>query len=104
MGNLIGIQYNIVVVIALGLFECLAWFGFLSDWNLSGAPYSQTLLALALYLSVVKRLYSFILVLVASMGWGVARPTLETSTIGRLFFASSIYLVVSFFQEAVLFF
>merc|ERR1712176_124986 len=101
--NLIGIQYSISVIIALGLFECLAWFIFLSQWNSSGS-HSQTLLALTLYSSTAKSLYSFMLVLVASMGWGVTRPTMDTCTLVKIFAASTIYFIASLFQELVLFF
>merc|ERR1740129_2664742 len=74
------IQYCIAVVILLGLVEAFLWWIFFNDWNQSGLR-GRFLFIMAILSSVVKSIFSYMLVLVASLGWGVTRPFLDRRTI-----------------------
>merc|ERR1712157_503649 len=55
-------------------------------------------------MGTLKRLYSFMLVLFISMGWGLTRPSLGRDILLRAFGASMIYFITSIAHEVVVFF
>jgi hypothetical protein len=95
------IQNCITGVIFLGLVESFLWWIFFNDWNSSGSR-GQILFVLAILATVVKSIFSYMLVLVASLGWGVTRPYLDSKTVMKIQAISLLYIVLDFIREAVL--
>jgi len=95
------IQNCIAVVIFFGLVECFVWFLFFNEWNASGIR-GKFLFVLAILFTVIKSTFSYMLVLVASLGWGVTRPYLDTQVILKIQVLSFLYIVLDFIREAVL--
>jgi len=89
------------VVIFFGLVECFVWFLFFNEWNASGIR-GKFLFVLAILFTVIKSTFSYMLVLVASLGWGVTRPYLDTQVILKIQVLSFLYIVLDFIREAVL--
>merc|ERR1712217_737046 len=52
--------------------------------------------------SVVKSIFSYMLVLVAALGWGVTRPYLDHRTIMKVQAVTFLYIVLDFIRESVL--
>jgi len=88
-------------VLLLGLIEAFLWWIFFNDWNDSGSR-GRFLFIVALLSSVAKFAFSYMLVLVASLGWGVTRPYLDHRTIIKVQAISFLYIVFDFIREAVL--
>jgi len=99
--ELFAIQNCIAVVIFLGLLECILWFTFFNDWNQSGVR-GKFLFVFAILLTVVKSTFSYMLVLVASLGWGITRPYLDIQVLLKIQVLSFLYIVLDFIREAVL--
>jgi len=99
--ELFAIQHCISFVILFGLFECFLWFVFFNDWNSSGNR-GKFLFVLAILATVVKSTFSYMLVLVASLGWGVTRPYLDSQVLMKIQVLSFFYIVLDFIREAVL--
>lgn len=95
------IQNCISVVIFFGLVEALLWYTFFNDWNGSGSR-GKILFIFAILSSVVKSIFSYMLVLVASLGWGVTRPYLDRQVILKMQVVSVLYIVLDFIRESVL--
>lgn len=96
-----GIQKCIGVVIVFGLLECVVWYTYLTDWNEAGSR-NWTLFGVAVFLTVVKTIFSYMLVLVASLGWGVTRPFLENPLLWRLKLLCVCYIAADMLRHAVL--
>uniref|UniRef100_A0A7S1RZR3 GOST seven transmembrane domain-containing protein n=1 Tax=Alexandrium catenella TaxID=2925 RepID=A0A7S1RZR3_ALECA len=99
--ELFHIQYCIAAVILFGLVEAFLWWIFFNDWNHSGVR-GRFLFIMAILSSVVKSVFSYMLVLVASLGWGVTRPYLDHRTIIKVQAVSFLYIVLDFIRESVL--
>jgi len=99
--ELFHIQYCIAAVILLGLVEAFTWWIFYNEWNHSGVR-GRFLFIMAILSSVVKSVFSYMLVLVASLGWGVTRPYLDHRTIMKVQAVSFLYIVLDFIRESVL--
>jgi len=99
--ELFHIQYCIAAVILLGLVEAFTWWIFYNEWNHSGVR-GRFLFIMAILSSVVKSVFSYMLVLVASLGWGVTRPYLDHRTIMKVQGVSFLYIVLDFIRESVL--
>lgn len=99
--ELFNIQNCISAVIFFGLVESLLWFVFFNDWNRTGVR-GKVLFILSILSSVVKSIFSYMLVLVASLGWGVTRPYLDRQVILKIQALSFLYIVLDFIREAVL--
>jgi hypothetical protein len=97
------IQSCITIVLALGMLEAWAWFVFYSQWNDNGLMPSG-LLVLAIFTSVVKTVVSYLLVLVASMGWGITKPFLETYVVKRVMTVGVTYVFFESIRELVMVF
>eukprot|EP00747_Dinoflagellata_sp_TGD_P030829 gnl/TRDRNA2_/TRDRNA2_134894_c1_seq1.p1 gnl/TRDRNA2_/TRDRNA2_134894_c1~~gnl/TRDRNA2_/TRDRNA2_134894_c1_seq1.p1 ORF type:complete len:532 (+),score=102.35 gnl/TRDRNA2_/TRDRNA2_134894_c1_seq1:53-1597(+) len=95
------IQNCIAVVIFLGLVEAFLWYIFYNDWNSTGMR-GKFLFVMAILSSVVKSIFSYMLVLVASLGWGVTRPFLDRQVILKIQAVSCVYIFLDFIRETVL--
>lgn len=99
--QLFHIQYCIALVILLGLLEAFLFWIYYNDWNVSGSR-SSFLFVIALFASVIKTIFSYMLVLVAALGWGVTRPYLDQRTILKLQAVAALYIIIDFIRETVL--
>jgi len=97
------IQSCITGVIALSMLEAWAWFVFYSQWNDNGI-FPRFLLVMAIFTSVVKTVVSYLLVLVASMGWGITKPFLESFIVKRIVIIGVTYIVFESIRELVMVF
>eukprot|EP00930_Biecheleria_cincta_P082835 TRINITY_DN72487_c0_g1_i1.p1 TRINITY_DN72487_c0_g1~~TRINITY_DN72487_c0_g1_i1.p1 ORF type:complete len:508 (+),score=83.71 TRINITY_DN72487_c0_g1_i1:122-1645(+) len=99
--ELFHLQYCIAAVIFLGLMEAFLQWIFFMDWNDSGVR-GRFIFILAILSSVVKSIFSYMLVLVASLGWGVTRPYLDQQTIFKVQALTFFYIVLDFVRESAL--
>jgi len=94
-------QNCITVVILLSLLEAFLWWLCYNNWNNTGyrgrAVFTASMLA-----TVLKSIFSYMLVLVASLGWGVTRPFLDRRTILKVEAVSALYIVLGFVRESML--
>merc|ERR1719189_2399066 len=74
---------------------------FYSDWNSHGVR-GKIVFVLATLLTVVKSTFSYMLVLVASLGWGVTRPFLDRPVMLKIQLLCFFYIVLDFIRETVL--
>eukprot|EP00927_Polykrikos_kofoidii_P052474 TRINITY_DN4632_c0_g1_i1.p1 TRINITY_DN4632_c0_g1~~TRINITY_DN4632_c0_g1_i1.p1 ORF type:complete len:578 (-),score=72.79 TRINITY_DN4632_c0_g1_i1:87-1703(-) len=98
---LFSIQYAIGVVLALGLFEAVVWFVFYLAIDLKGKP-NWILYILAVFASVTKCVFSYMLVLVGAMGWGVTKPTLTSTELCRIGSLAVAFIVLDFARRLML--
>jgi len=99
--ELFNIQTCIAAVIFFGLLEAFLWYLHFNDWNTSGTR-GTVLFILAILFTVVKSTFSYMLVLVASLGWGVTRPFLEKHVVVKIQVLCVCYIVLDFIRETVL--
>jgi len=88
-------------VIFFGLAESILWYVFLADWNSNGLR-TAFLFGSAVMLSVTRTTTSYMLVLVACLGWGVTRPILDSSLTCRIGFLSIVYIMLNYVREIVI--
>merc|ERR1719281_2023690 len=88
--DMISIQYCIAAVMFLGLVESFLWWIFFSEWNSSGERGKVTFV-LAIISGVMKSAFSYMLVLVASLGWGVTKPFLDDGIRTRIKIVSGVF-------------
>ncbi|CAE7367352.1 Tmem87b, partial [Symbiodinium sp. CCMP2456] len=98
--QLFNIHLCIAAVCFLAVAESGIWYLFLIDWNSSGM-HSNFLFASAVVCSVTRSTASYMLVLLACLGWGVTKPILDGSTICRILCLSFIYIVLNVIREIV---
>ncbi|CAE7442216.1 tmem87a [Symbiodinium pilosum] len=99
--QLFNIHLCIAAVCALAVAESGLWYFFLLTWNSSGT-HSNALFSTAVILSVTRSTCSYMLVLLACLGWGVTKPILDGSTLCRILLLSFIYIVLNVIREIVL--
>jgi hypothetical protein len=99
--EMFNIQNCITAVVIFGLLECMLWYVFFSRWNADGSRH-QVLFILSILSSVIKNIFSYMLVLVASLGWGITRPYLDRHVILKIQAVCFLYIVLDFIREAVL--
>jgi len=99
--ELFNIQNCISFVILFGLLEAFLWYIFLNDWNHRGTR-ATFLFIFSLLLTVLKTTFSYMLVLVASLGWGITRPYLDHGVILKIQVLCFFYIVLDFIRECVL--
>jgi len=99
--ELFNIQNCITAVIFFGLVEAFLWYIFFNDWNKNGVR-GKMLFILSILSSVVKSIFSYMLVLVAALGWGVTRPYLDRQVILKIQAVCFLYIVLDFIRESVL--
>lgn len=101
--ELFKIQYCIGVVLAFGLGEACLWYFTFYRWNVVGSCAWPVFIG-ATFLSVVKSVFSYMLVLVGSMGWGVTKPQLSWCTACKVVTCSVIFIALDFTRRMVMFF
>lgn len=99
--ELFNIQHCISGVICAGLLESFIWYILYHEWNGSGTR-NTVLFVISILLSVVKNTLSYVLVLVASLGWGVTVPFLDSGVACRVQAVSCLYIILEFIRELVL--
>lgn len=99
--ELFPIQNCIAVVILFSLLESFFCYICLTNWNHTGLR-SRFLFVVSILLGVVKTTFSYMLVLVASLGWGVTRPFLDSQVVFRIRSLSFLYILLDFVREVVL--
>jgi len=99
--ELFHMQNCIAAVILFGLLEAFMWYIFYSDWNAQGVR-GKAVFIFATLLTVVKSTFSYMLVLVASLGWGVTRPFLDRPVMLKIQLLCFFYIVLDFIRETVL--
>mmetsp|Transcript_62151 Transcript_62151/g.115325 ORF Transcript_62151/g.115325 Transcript_62151/m.115325 type:complete len:490 (+) Transcript_62151:54-1523(+) len=77
--ELFNIQICIGVVLFMGLVEVSLWYVTYFTWNKTGDK-NLFMFYGAIFASVVKSIFSYMLVLVGAMGWGITRPSLDKWT------------------------
>jgi hypothetical protein len=94
----------ISVVLLFGVGESVLWNVFYHDWNIVGRQTDRgtILFVIALLFTVLKSTCSYMLVLVASLGWGVTKPQLANSTICKISVLCILYIGLAFTREVVL--
>lgn len=92
------IQWCIGGVVLLGLCEASMWWAFYFHWNTAGSR-STMLFCAALLMTVLKTISSYMLVLVASMGWGITRPFLDGAIIRKIVLLSVAYIVMDIIKQ-----
>lgn len=90
--QLIHIHMAIAVVLIFGLLEALWWFGFYRHWN-SVPQRSTVFLGTSIVVTVIKNILAFMLVLVASLGWGITKPSLGTTTKRKIYLLIMAYVI-----------
>jgi hypothetical protein len=99
--ELFNIQNCVAVVIFFGLIEAFLWYIYYNDWNGNGVR-GKFLFVLGVLASVVKSVFSYMLVLVASLGWGVTRPYLDKAVVLKIQAVCFVYIVLDVVREVVL--
>jgi len=99
--ELFNIHLCIAAASGLAVMESLMWYAFLMDWNGRGI-HSEFMFAAAVIISVTRSTLSYMLVLLACLGWGVTKPILDGSTLCRISLLSIIYIVLNVIREIVL--
>jgi hypothetical protein len=98
--ELFNVQLCIGAVIFLAILESFVWFVALQGWNRNGER-GMVMFSVAILLSVVKSIFSYMLVLVASLGWGVTQPYLDSRVVHKLKLTSVGYIGVDFIRQSV---
>jgi len=91
-------QIYIFVAIALGLAECYMCHESLWHWNSTGDK-NHVLFRPAIVVSVTRTTSSYVLVLLASLGWGMSRQALESGTVCRIVLLAVNYTVLNCIRE-----
>jgi hypothetical protein len=97
---MINVQFFIGGLILMGLLESLLWYLFYSNWNEAGTR-GNIIFVLAVTIAVMKSSFSFMLVLVASLGWGVTRPYLDKDVTLRIHGICWLYTAMGIMREMV---
>eukprot|EP00927_Polykrikos_kofoidii_P055539 TRINITY_DN49767_c0_g1_i1.p1 TRINITY_DN49767_c0_g1~~TRINITY_DN49767_c0_g1_i1.p1 ORF type:complete len:511 (-),score=66.97 TRINITY_DN49767_c0_g1_i1:69-1601(-) len=98
--QLVRIHLCIISLILLSLFEAFMWYLFLDGWNRQGV-YGKIMQLFTVLLTAAKCWFSYMLVLVASMGWGVTQPFLSREVVKKLSVLSCLYVFGSFLRFVV---
>eukprot|EP01126_Amoeba_proteus_P063578 TRINITY_DN8773_c1_g1_i3.p1 TRINITY_DN8773_c1_g1~~TRINITY_DN8773_c1_g1_i3.p1 ORF type:complete len:475 (-),score=92.49 TRINITY_DN8773_c1_g1_i3:351-1775(-) len=91
---LLKVQYVILFVIFMGVTESAAWFFYRLSNNNTG-HYSVTSLFFVILIANLRRVFTYIMVLLISMGFGIVKWTLSTTRV-RIGILSFMYLISSF--------
>jgi len=99
--EIVSMQNCISAVIFFGLVEAFLWYIFFNEWNSKGVR-GRILFTFSILSSVIKSIFSYMLVLVAALGWGVTRPYLDRQVVLKIQAVSFLYIVLDFIRESVL--
>lgn len=90
--QLIHIHLAIGVVLLMCLVDALMWFSFVKHRNLYPRQ-NNFFFSLAIITTVVRNIFAFMLVLVASLGWGITKAQLSTSTKRKIYLIVVSYVI-----------
>lgn len=96
--NLFQIQKVMTVVLVLPVLDAVLWSINFYVWNVVGSRNTAMTVA-ALLTQVLKKLASYVFLLVASLGWGVTRPHLGHGFVVKLALFCFLYFSFSFCKE-----
>jgi len=99
--DVFALQHCIGAILLLGLLEAILSWVFYKNWNAAGHR-GRYLFTLSVIASVSKSMLSYMLVLVASHGWGVTRPYLDPETTKTIKMLSFSYIVLGILREFVM--
>jgi len=88
-------------VLLTNVLEAAIWGIALADWNSTGFR-PVNLNKLAVSASVLKSVASYVLVLLASLGWGVWRPHLECGTVVKTIILCLLMIIADFVHDYLL--
>ncbi|PFH33994.1 putative membrane protein [Besnoitia besnoiti] len=91
--NLITFHKFMLAVAVLGFLECLALFVYLYDYNMRGDR-NKVLLVVSILVTVVKSIFSYMLVLLGAIGWSITVPVLEKKTVVRMQVIVVLYIIL----------
>ncbi|EPR60882.1 putative membrane protein [Toxoplasma gondii GT1] len=91
--NLITFHKFMLVVAVLGFLESLALFVYLYDYNMRGDR-NKVLLVVSILVTVVKNIFSYMLVLLGAIGWSITIPVLEKKTVVRMQIIVVLYIIL----------
>lgn len=100
--NLVSIQHCLAIMVFLGLIESFLWLLFFTGWNNSGTR-QPVLFGMATVSSAAKSIFSYMVILAASLGWGVTRPYLDYRAIRKMKVMSAVYIVLDLCRAWALF-
>lgn len=95
--DLFSIQRSIACTIGLGGLESVLFYNVFSQWNIAGAR-PHALMAIATCVSVMKVVFSYVILWVASSGWGITRASLERGTITQIVAVTVSYVFIGFIR------
>mmetsp|Transcript_42967 Transcript_42967/g.98683 ORF Transcript_42967/g.98683 Transcript_42967/m.98683 type:complete len:486 (-) Transcript_42967:184-1641(-) len=98
--ELFNIQVCIGVVLFMGLVEVSLWYVTYFTWNKTGDKNFYMFYG-AILASVVKSTFSYMLVLVGAMGWGITRPSLEKSTVCMIRCCCVIFIPLDYVRRVI---
>lgn len=98
--EIFNVQSCIAAVIGLGLVEAFFWYLCYHDWNETGER-SWFLFVCGNIFSVARSIFSYVLVLVGSMGWGITRPYLDRAEVQRIGRCCVLYVVLDIANRGV---
>ncbi|PHJ17735.1 membrane protein [Cystoisospora suis] len=91
--NLIAFHKFMLVVGILGFLESLALFVYLYDYNLRGER-NKVLLVTSILVTVVKSIFSYMLVLLGAIGWSITIPVLQKRTVIKMQIVVVLYIIL----------
>jgi len=100
-GQVIHIHHCLSAVVVLGFLESFMWYTFYSHWNSTGTR-NMFLMFLSISLTVLKNILSYMLVLVASLGWGLTRPSLDVATSTKIQVIVFFYFILDFIRQSAM--
>jgi hypothetical protein len=95
------IHICITIVVWLGMVESFLWQALLNHWNRDGSR-GAILFFFAVSSTVAKMVFSYMLVLVGCMGWGITKPNLDVGVMKSLWLVAFLYVVLGTVRELVL--
>lgn len=97
------LHHCITFVIFLGVIEAFFSWYFMYDWNFSSKR-PEMLFILNICVTVTKPVFSYVLVLITGMGWGVTRPDLDTRVIRKVQVLVFLYCFIHLLWEFLSFY
>lgn len=94
------IHMCITMVVWLGMIESWLQFADLSTWNATGKR-NRAVFFFAVAATVAKTVFSYLLVLVGCMGWGVTKPHIDPAVLKQLGMVAILYVVLGTIRTIV---
>lgn len=98
--ELFQIQFCIGTMVFIAMLQSCMWFVALQSWNRHGVR-GKVVFSVAIFLSVAKSIFSYMLLLVASLGWGVTQPYLDSRIVRKLKMYVVAYTCFDFLRQSL---